>query len=121
MTERTSLSEIEKTPEYKKLRRKQKLFVATYIQSGIDTGTYDATGSVLASYACADWETARRMSYGLLKNVKIAEVLNLHFSLTPRERFIASLNRAIRNKKLTMAQFRALQQKAESLGFTQGR
>jgi hypothetical protein len=72
---------------------------------------------VLASYACKEWETARRMSYGLLKNLKIVAVLNLHFLPEPLERFIVVLNRAIRNKKLTNAQFRALQLKAEVLGF----
>jgi len=120
-SQRTPLSEIEKTPEFQRLRKKQKLFVATYIQAGVDTGVYDPVEATLAAYTCQNWAVVRRMSYGLLNNTKIAEVLNFHFSPTPRERFIATLNRAIRNKKLTMAQFRVLQQKAESLGFTQGR
>ena len=82
------VSEIEKIPEYQRLTRKQKLFVSTYIQGG------DAVAATLAAYQCADWSTARRMAYTLLKNVKIAEVLNLHFCPEPLEKFIVVLNRA---------------------------
>jgi len=110
-SKRPPLSEIEKTSEFQRLTKKQKLFLATYLQGG------DAVEAVLAAYQCADWSTARRMSYTLLKNVKIAEVLNLHFCPEPLEKFIAVLNRAIRNKKLTLAQFKALEVKAQSLGF----
>lgn len=114
---RLPLAELEKTQEYQRLTQKQKLFVATYCESGLTTGTYDAIQATLTAYQCKSAEVARIMSYSLLANIRIVAALNRHFNTSPIEEFLVMLDRAISNKKLTMAQLGALKMRCDLLGF----
>jgi len=119
MTEnlRMPLEELQNTPEYQKLTQKQRLFVATYCEGGRVSGTYDPVWATNTAYACKNLEVARIMSYALMANIRIIAVLNRHFNTAPIEEFLLQLDRAIRNKKLTVAQIQALRLKCEILGF----
>ena len=108
---------MQETPEYQKLTQKQRLFVATYCQGGILNGQYDPIEATRTAYQCKTPEIARVMSYSLMTNIRIVAALNRHFNTEPIEEFITLLDRAIRNKKLTTAQLRALELKADILGF----
>jgi hypothetical protein len=112
---RLTTKELAQTPEYQQLTNKQKLFVLTYVGSGMVDGNYNGAEAALTAYKCKSRESARIMSYSLLANIKIVAVLNRHFSIEPREEFLALLDRAIRNKKLTMAQLGALKLKCDIL------
>jgi hypothetical protein len=115
---RMSLAELEMLPEYMKLTQKQKLFIATYCEFGLADGNYDAVEATRIAYKCKNPEVARIMSYSLMQNIRIIAVLNRHFNATPIEEFLVMLDRAINNKKLTVAQIQALRLKCEVMGFT---
>ncbi len=117
-SKRLTLAEIKNTQEYSLLTGKQQLFCESYIQGGIDTGTYDPVGSALMSYACKSKENARVMSYSLMANIRIVAVLNRHFNREPIEEFVIQIDRAIQNKKLSIAQLQALKLKGDVLGYT---
>lgn len=112
------LDELEQTQEYQSLTPKQRLFCATYCAGGLLNGVYDPVAATQTAYVCKNAESARVMSYALMSNIRIVEVLNLHFNSEPVEQFIVQLNRAIRNKNLTQAQLWALRLKADIMGFT---
>ena len=116
-SKRLTLEELESTQEYQRLTQKQQLFVATYIEGGLLDGQYDAIAATRTAYKCKSAEVARIMSYSILANIRIVEVLNRHFNVEPIEEFLRTLDRAIRNKKLTQAQISALHLKARILGF----
>jgi hypothetical protein len=113
---RLTYDELKKTPEYQKLTRKQQLFVATYCAGGLADGVYDAVNAAALAYKCRTREIARVMSYSLMANIKIVAVINRHFNAGPTAEFLETLDRAIRNKKLTMAQVTALRLKCDILG-----
>lgn len=115
---RLSLVELEQTPEYQQLTPKQRLFVATYCEGGIRTGIYEPIHATQIAYKCKNAECARVMSYALMGNIRIIAALNRHFNATPIEQFIVEVDRAIRNKHLTVAQLNALRLKADLLGFS---
>jgi len=118
MTSRLSFEQVQATQEYSILTGKQQLFVETYIRSGLDTGTYDPIQATQTAYICKSRENARVMSYSLMANIRIVAVLNRHFNKEPLEEFIEQINRAIRNKKLSVAQIQALKLKGDVLGYT---
>jgi hypothetical protein len=111
------LAELEKLPEYQKLTPKQQLFIATYTEGGLVDGNYDAVAAVMTAYQCKSIEVARVMSYTMLANIRIIEVLNRHFGREPKEQFLLDLDRAIRNNRLTNAQLQALRLKCDILGY----
>lgn len=100
--ERMPFVELYKTEEFQRLTKKQQAFIKAYC---VD---YDAVRAVRAAYACKSDEVARIMSYPLLMNINIISVLNRHFGTDPIEDFLKTLDRAIRNKHLTIAQIAAL-------------
>jgi hypothetical protein len=114
---RLTLAQVKDTQEYSLLTGKQQLFVETYVQSGIDTGTYDPITSTLTAYRCKSRENARVMSYALMSNLRIIATLNRHFNREPIEDFVIQIDRAIQNKKLSIAQMQALKLKADVLGY----
>lgn len=120
LSHRLPLSELEKMPEYIRLTPKQKLFVATYCEGGLVDGNYDPIAATQTAYHCKSLEIARVMSYALLSNIRIVYVLNRHFGSTPIEEFVSILDRAIQNKKLTVAQIKAIELKAKVMGFDSG-
>lgn len=109
------LAELEKTVEYQRMTEKQQMFVATYVTAGL-LGHYDPEAAVLAAYKCKTRESARVMSYSMMQNPRIIDVLNLHFGKDATAAFLEQVNRAIRNKKLTLAQMEAMQLKSRILG-----
>jgi len=115
---RLTLAQIKDTQEYSVLTGKQQLFVETYVQSGLDTGVYDPIMATLTAYKCKSREVARIMSYSLIANIRIVAILNRHFNKEPLAEFVEQIDRAIRNKKLTVAQMQALKLKGDVLGYT---
>ena len=118
MTTRLTMEQVKETQEYSILTGKQQLFVETYINSGVETGTYDPIAATLMAYVCKSRENARVMSYSLMQNIRIIAVLNRHFNKEPLEAFLDQINAAIRNKKLSVAQMQALKLKGDVLGYT---
>ena len=114
---RMPLAELETIQEYQRLTPKQRLFVATYCEGGLTTGTYDPIAATRTAYECKSVEVARIMSYSLMQNIRIVAVLNRHFGTDPIESFVVMIDRAINNKKLTVAQVQALRLKADVMGY----
>ena len=114
--QRLSLEQLKETPEYKRLTPKQQLFVATYVAGGLSDGNYDAVLATRTAYPCRSEEVARIMSYAIMANIRIIAVLNRHFGAEPIEEFLALLDRAINNKRITIAQVNALKLKCDILG-----
>ena len=98
-----TLTEIALTPEFLSLNKKQKLFVATYVQNGLDNDTYDAITAVRTAYKCKDDVSARAMTYRLMQNVAIAMCLSMHFGEDPQEAFLNQLARDIIKGRVTQA------------------
>src|ERR1035437_5866649 len=119
MTEskRMPLDDLRKTHEYTRLTPKQKMFVDSYCAGGSVDGKYDAVSATNSAYKCKSDEVARVMSYSLLANINIVAVLNRHFGTEPIDSFLATLDRAVRNSKLTLAQLGALQLQCAVMGF----
>jgi hypothetical protein len=115
---RLTLEQVKDTQEYSLLTGKQQLFVETYIAGGIGTGTYDPISATLISYNCKSRENARVMSYSLMANIRIVAALNRHFNREPLEEFLIQVDRAIQNKKLSIAQLNALKLKADICGYS---
>src|ERR1035437_4659728 len=113
---RLPLEELRLTSEFQTLTPKQQLFCATYCEGGLLNGVYDAVLAPHTAYACKSMEVARIMSYSMIGNIRIVAVLNLHFNTTPTEELLVQINRAINNKKLTIAQLQALKLKCDLLG-----
>lgn len=118
ISKRLPVSELEKLVEYQRLTPKQRLFIATYCAGGLVDGHYDPVAACMTAYQCKSQEVARIMSYALMANIRIIEVLNRHFNTEPIDSFMVTLDRAIANKKLTIANLNALRLKSEILGFT---
>jgi len=117
---RMSMEELRTTREYARLTERQKMFIETYCSAGLVDGKYDAVVATLLAYKCKDAEVARIMSYSLMANIRIVAVLDRHFGETPVESFLKTLERAIHNKKLTIAQLQALRLKCDIMGFASG-
>ena len=111
--EKKSLEEIRETPEFKQLTQKQQLFLCTYVSNG-----YDAIAATRTAYAVKSAENARVLSYAMLGNIKIIAILNIHFGVSPTEELLTAIDRAIRNKKVTLAQVYALRTKLDVLGIS---
>lgn len=115
---RMELEELRATPEFQKLTGKQKLFVETYCAlSESGERNYDPVFATQTAYKCRTPEIARIMSYTLMQNRRILEVLNRHFRRTPTEEFLIALDRAINNKHLSVAQVEALRMKCKIMGY----
>ena len=116
-SKRMSMEELRTTREYAHLTERQKMFIETYCSAGLVDGHYDAVVATLLAYRCKDEEVARIMSYSLMANIRIIAALNRHFGETPVESFLKQLERAISNKKLTIAQLQALRLYSDVMGF----
>ena len=118
-SERMPLEELEQTPEYQVLTPKQRLFVATFIQSGEDH-QYDAAYATSVAYDCKNRNSARVMSYSMLGNIRVIAALDRHFNRQPLVSFLMVLDRAIQNKHLKQSQLHALRLKADLIGLQSG-
>ena len=90
-----SLEEIQQRPEWDVLKPKQRMFVISYIRSGLDTGRYDAEFAVRSAYEMCEKSVAV-MACQLLANKKIRAILDLHFGRSDRDKFLAELQETIR-------------------------
>lgn len=115
-SKRIPFAEIRETAEFQRLTPKQQLFIEHYIEGGMFDGHYDVVAATRTAYECKKPETARIMSYAMLANIRIIAVLNMHFNAEPVEEFLRLLDRAICNKKLSIAQMEALRLKSDILG-----
>ncbi len=88
------LAEMATHAEWQVLTAKQRMFLSSYIQSGIDTGVYDAPFAVQSAYNTSD-KNAVILSYELLANRKVRRVLDLHFGRTETDSLQADLVKAI--------------------------
>jgi hypothetical protein len=82
--QRIPLAALEARVEWQALTLKQQTFLRAYIQSGVDTGTYDAVAAVRAAYNATG--NAKVLSYELLANPKIDRILVLHFGWNEQDR-----------------------------------
>jgi len=92
--QRTPLAALEARVEWQVLTPKQQTFLRTYIQSGVDLGTYDAVAAVRAAYNVTG--NAKVLSYELLANPKIECLLALHFGWNAQDRLQARQRKSIR-------------------------
>ena len=67
------------TPEFQALTAAQAGFVSKYVSRGVTKGVYDAVTAVQSAYHCKDRKTAAIQAYQLLRNRRIAKVIDLHF------------------------------------------
>lgn len=100
------------TPEWKKATERQQLMVESYIASG-----GDKVFAVMSAYRVKDRETARKMQYDSFSRPAVVAILNLYHRVTPRDAFLRDVERAVRNRKLTVAQIRALELQARLNGW----
>jgi hypothetical protein len=115
--QRMSFYDLVCTPEFKQLSPKMGQFVLTYLQSVLD-GEADALAAVkAASYNCKSDENGRILGFQLLASPKIILVMNRFFGVSPTEAFLKQVRKAISNKKLTIAQVRALELYSNINGF----
>jgi hypothetical protein len=91
---RMSLAEIATHTEWQALTTKERMFLSSYLQSGIDTGAYDAQFAAQSAYNTSD-KNAVILSYELLAKRKIRRVLDLHFGRTETDSLQADLVKAI--------------------------
>ena len=110
------LEELKKTVEFQLLTQRQQMYVSTYVETGMSLGRYDDEAAIRMAYRCSTDESVRVMRYALRRSVRVIDVLNLHFGRNATEAFLVDVNRAIRNKKLTIAQVEAMILKSKILG-----
>jgi len=108
---RMPFEELSKTEEFERLTKKQQAFVKAYCVK------YNVIEAMRAAYNCKSDEVARIMSYPLMRNINIISVLNRHFGTDPINDFLLTLDRAIHNKHLTIAQISALKLYSEVKGW----
>lgn len=113
---RIPLEALKQTPEFQRLTQKQRLFITAYCDGGLFDGNYDSVAATRTAYQCKSPEVARIMSYSLMQNIRIIAVLNIHFNTSPTEEMLVAVDRAIQNRRLTIAQIQALRLKCDLLG-----
>lgn len=105
------LQAILETPAFLKLNAKHRTFVVAYIDGAAETGQYDAVGAIKHTYGAATKNPELR-AYQILRNRKIAAVLDIHFRRSELDTLLADLKRAAKKslklKLLTPAAVRAL-------------
>jgi hypothetical protein len=107
--QRMSLYDLARTREFDSLSLKMQKFVLIYLRSLTPTGAADPLAAVKASYNCKSDQTARVLGFQLLGNPKIVLTLNRFFGVSPDAAFLAQVQKAIFNRKLTTAQINALE------------
>ena len=94
-TSRMSLTALQQKPEFKRLSVKAKMFVSGYVGSDESFGAPDAVWATRSAYQNHDLESARKMSYAVLKNKKVAACLKVwkDFGKSKRTLFLEDLER----------------------------
>jgi len=96
---RTPLAKVQATAAWGLLSPKQAAFCAKYIQSGADSGVYDLQAAMRAAYNASSERNLRCLTYEVLANRRVRDVLALHFNLSPRDLFLADLENSISREK----------------------
>jgi hypothetical protein len=106
MVSAMGISELMRTPEFRKLTALQASFVLKYIVSGQRTGSSDAIGAAAVAYKVEkDSKSARAFSYELLGTKSIRKVLDIYFGrppLSPLDGLVADLHRITKRAEKTM-------------------
>ena len=95
---RVPLAKLQATRKWSLLSPKQALFCASYIESGLSTGTYDAKSAMRAAYNSSSDRNLTCLTYEVLENPRVKAVLNLHFGTSPLDSFLADLEKTIRKE-----------------------
>jgi hypothetical protein len=117
---RMSLAELSQTVEFGHLSPKMAVWVRTYVQSFLDTGTFDPLVATQAAYECTTEASARTFGYQLLAHPKIILVLNRFFGTSQERASIRQVERAISNRRLSVAQIQALRLYSDLQGWSSG-
>jgi len=96
---RVPLATIQATAAWGLLSPKQATFCAKYIQSGVDSGVYDLRSAMKAAYNASSERNLRCLTYEVLANRRVRDVLALHFNQSPRDLFLADLEKSIDREK----------------------
>jgi hypothetical protein len=100
-TSRMSLQVLEQTPEFKRLSVKAKMFVSSFVGTYESLGVPDAVFATKSAYQNDgenEAENARKMSYAVLKNKKVAACLQVwrDFGKSKRVLFIEDVERRMK-------------------------
>jgi hypothetical protein len=117
---RMNAMDLAQTVEFRHLSPKMAKWILTYVQRFLEAGVLDPIAATKASYVCKTDESTRTLGCQLLANPKIILVLNRFFGTTPEQAFLKQVQNAIYNRKLTIAQIRALELQCQVLGLANG-
>lgn len=110
--ERLTIEQLRAEQCYIELTQKQKKLVETFISSN-----GDRVASVMSAYATKSRENAQILAYQFFTSPRVVACLAAYFQDDPLESFKAEVRRAYRNKKITVAQVRAMTLHAELNGW----
>jgi hypothetical protein len=96
---RASLAKVQATAAWGLLTPKQAIFCERYIQSGACCGVYDIQAAMKAAYNTSSERNLRSLTYEVLANRRVRDVLALHFNQSPRDLFLADLEKTISCEK----------------------
>jgi hypothetical protein len=99
MTRTIGITALMNTAEWNLLSAPQAAFVAKYIGSGRQTGSYDAVDAARIVYHTKNVNSARAFSYELLGSKRIRAVLDLWFGRTPLDGLVIDLRRHIKRSE----------------------
>jgi hypothetical protein len=90
-----TLAQLEATPEFRSMMRKEKFFVQTLIQTTIDCGLPDLQFACSSAYGNSG-ENARTMAYQVLRHKKVQAALRVYqnFGKSPRQQRAEEIQRA---------------------------
>ena len=120
INQRMNAYELSQTVEFGHLSPKMATWVRTYVQSFLETGSFDPLAATKAAYTCHSDESARTFGYQLMAHPKIILALNRFFGATPEESFLKQVEKAIYSRRLTIAQVRALELMCRAKGWANG-
>lgn len=113
---RIPLSQLIKTDDFSRLTPSQKMFVATYIEND-----YNHTHAIRTAYKCKNDNSAKVMSYNVMRSFNVMMVLSLHFGDRPVDIFVKRLDRAIRTGQISRAKIDAYRLLADVKGYRRSR
>jgi hypothetical protein len=110
--ERLTLEQLHETQCFIGLTSKQKRLVEAFVESN-----GDKTASVLAAYAVKNARNAQILASQVFASPAVVACLATYYQDDPLESFKAEVRRAYHNKKLTVAQVRAMTLHADLNGW----
>jgi hypothetical protein len=113
--ERLSFEQLKQEPCFTNLTPKQRLMIETFIASN-----GDRVLAVKTAYNAKTLDIARVMAYELFENPKIIACLAIYFQDDPLDVFKRDVQRAWRNKRLSIAQVQAMKLYCDVNGWGSG-